>query len=312
MKILLATDASAHAEAAAWLLTRLPLPGAVDLTVLTVLERFAPLFSDETGLPDEDSRLLAQLGTVQEHDATELLGREASRFTTTGWAIHTIQREGHVAQEIVHAAEDIGCDLVVLGARGLGAVGRFFLGSVSDHVVQHAPCSVLVAHLPPAHEPTPRTAATPPSEDASLPVRLLVAYDGSPESWATVEALASWPLGERAQVTIVTVLPWLTIIRRDTFERLSSVSQEQRQAATAKLEATAAVLRRATPQVSVTLREAPKPAEAILELASELGADLIVLGHHGKSRIERFMMGSVATRVVREAPCAVLVMRSSP
>jgi len=48
-------------------------------------------------------------------------------------------------RRIVTAAEDCAADIIVIGARGLGGIGRLLLGSVSSYVVHHAPCSVLVA-----------------------------------------------------------------------------------------------------------------------------------------------------------------------
>jgi nucleotide-binding universal stress UspA family protein len=53
-----------------------------------------------------------------------------------------------------------------------------------------------------------------------------------------------------------------------------------------------------------------KPAEQILQLAHELGADLIMIGSHGKTGVERFVLGSVSERIVREAHCAVIVARA--
>jgi nucleotide-binding universal stress UspA family protein len=50
------------------------------------------------------------------------------------------------------------------------------------------------------------------------------------------------------------------------------------------------------------------PAEAIIQVAVEKHAQLIVIGTHGRSGLTRFLMGSVAERVLREAPCAVLVV----
>lgn len=52
-----------------------------------------------------------------------------------------------------------------------------------------------------------------------------------------------------------------------------------------------------------------KPAKEILDLAEELGADLILIGTHGRTGIERMAMGSTAEKVVREAGCPVLVVR---
>jgi len=52
-----------------------------------------------------------------------------------------------------------------------------------------------------------------------------------------------------------------------------------------------------------------KPAPEILSLAREIGADLIVLGNHGLTGIERMLLGSTSERVVREAGCSVEIVR---
>ena len=52
--------------------------------------------------------------------------------------------EGRVAPEIVGLAEEIGAGLIVMGSRGLGGIRRALMGSVSDSVVRHAHCPVLV------------------------------------------------------------------------------------------------------------------------------------------------------------------------
>jgi nucleotide-binding universal stress UspA family protein len=51
------------------------------------------------------------------------------------------------------------------------------------------------------------------------------------------------------------------------------------------------------------------PAQAIVQLASDLTADMVVVGTHGRHGIARFLLGSVAEEVVRKAPCPVLVVR---
>lgn len=55
-----------------------------------------------------------------------------------------IQAYGNPAEEIIGAAEERGADLVVVGQRGRSAIARFIEGSVTDRVVRHAPCDVLV------------------------------------------------------------------------------------------------------------------------------------------------------------------------
>ncbi len=61
-----------------------------------------------------------------------------------GVAVSFLVWEGDPGDMIVEAAEAERADIVIVGSHGRGAVGRFFLGSVSDHVVRHAPCPVLV------------------------------------------------------------------------------------------------------------------------------------------------------------------------
>ena len=61
--------------------------------------------------------------------------------------------------------------------------------------------------------------------------------------------------------------------------------------------------------LQVRLVEDVAAASGIVDSAKELGADLIVLGSHGRSGIARLMLGSVAARVVAESPIPVLVSR---
>ena len=65
--------------------------------------------------------------------------------------------EGDAGETIVEAAEAESADLIVVGTHERGAVGRLFLGSVSDHVVRHARCPVMVVRPAriPAQAPTP-------------------------------------------------------------------------------------------------------------------------------------------------------------
>lgn len=58
-----------------------------------------------------------------------------------------------------------------------------------------------------------------------------------------------------------------------------------------------------------TILEGTSPANRIVQYAQEQGIDLVVMGHKGRSAIERFLVGSVASKVVTYAPCSVLVVR---
>lgn len=73
-----------------------------------------------------------------------LLDRDAERLVKAGYAVNGMLKLGHPADEIIKMADRQKVDLLVAGAKGLGAIARFFLGSVSAKLVQHSTCSVLV------------------------------------------------------------------------------------------------------------------------------------------------------------------------
>ena len=78
-------------------------------------------------------------------DAGKTMVEECSaKLREAGYRVEEVPRIGNPADEILKVAESHEADLILTGAKGLGAVGRFFLGSVSTRVVQHASCSGLV------------------------------------------------------------------------------------------------------------------------------------------------------------------------
>lgn len=78
-------------------------------------------------------------------DALALLDRAAQRAREAGVeTIETHAREGDAADAILDVAEEHGCDLIVVGHRGMTGAKRFLLGSVPNKISHHAPCSVLI------------------------------------------------------------------------------------------------------------------------------------------------------------------------
>ncbi len=61
--------------------------------------------------------------------------------------------------------------------------------------------------------------------------------------------------------------------------------------------------------VNVVVQESPSPADAIVEYAEKNGIDLIVIGNKGAGAVERFLIGSVSSKVVSHAPCSVMVVK---
>jgi nucleotide-binding universal stress UspA family protein len=79
------------------------------------------------------------------HQAQEFLDREVEQVKGEGVAVadsHLLR--GRPDREIVHLSEELGAGLIVMGSRGLGGVRRALMGSVSDSVVRHAHCPVLI------------------------------------------------------------------------------------------------------------------------------------------------------------------------
>jgi nucleotide-binding universal stress UspA family protein len=134
--ILLATDGSTEAELARTTAIDLAESTNSELHVVTV----AP------GYPSYD--VLNPLVVEQLREQAEnILNDQAAKIEQEGGQVaekHLRIAERYRAQQIVRVAEDIGSGLIVMGSRGLGGVRRALMGSVSDSVVRHAHCPVLV------------------------------------------------------------------------------------------------------------------------------------------------------------------------
>ena len=87
-------------------------------------------------------------GEMDDQYVAEMQGRAISQagrvVDETDVPYQCRQVTGHPATQIVRIAEEEGCDLIVLGSRGLSGFKSFLLGSVSDHVTHHAHCPVLI------------------------------------------------------------------------------------------------------------------------------------------------------------------------
>src|SRR5215213_5531506 len=139
-KILLATDGSEEAELAA--LRAVDLADATDSELHVVHVGVVPIFlKSYPGTLGYERRLYEQIEEV----SRELLRKQTWRVKVTGGTVAGAHlRMGQVDLEIVALAEELQADLIVMGSRGLGGVRRALMGSVSDSVVRHAHCPVLV------------------------------------------------------------------------------------------------------------------------------------------------------------------------
>ena len=138
--VLLAVDGSADSLRAASFLAALPLDRGLRLRLLAVVEPPAFATGPEIGaLPPVDEVL-----RDWQAEAERSLKRVEADFKEKVAAVESRVVVGRPGEQIVTAANDPEVDLVVVGARGLGAFKRLLLGSVSEYVLHHAACPVLV------------------------------------------------------------------------------------------------------------------------------------------------------------------------
>ena len=146
-RILLATDGSPHAELAARKAVDLAESTKARLHVVAVGRTFpAAVYEVYTETGRQDLR----------REAQEVLDAQVKKIEEAGGtvAIAHLKLNESRDEAIVHLAEEIDADLIVIGSRGFGGLKRALLGNVADSVVRHAHCPVLVVR---------------PSEGTSLP-----------------------------------------------------------------------------------------------------------------------------------------------
>ena len=310
MKLLIGFDGSDCAKAAVQDLVLAGLPAAVDATIVSVADMLVKVPYEEYLPPAKDAQPPARLVATARVLAADAMG-EARRASLEGVdLVSTLFPNWDVRAEVVpdspywaliKHAEQTAADLIVVGSHGRGAVGRLFLGSVSQNVLAHAACSVRIAR-------TRERPATAP------PPRILLAIDGSRCSNVAVEAVAGreWPAGTEARV-VTAVDPQLSMAMAyhfayDAATPLGGPGDDAVSTAQHTADAVATRLRHAGLTVTAHV-ETADPKRLIVDEAARWCADCVFLGARGHSRLERFTLGSVSDAVAARANCTVEVVR---
>ncbi len=188
----------------------------------------------------------------------------------------TVRTGTEPMREIIDAAREQRADLIILRRRGKRSyLANLLLGEMVHAVITHAPCDVLIV---------PR--ASPLWSKA-----ILVATDGSPHSERAAAVAAAIAAHHGLPLTVV------------------SVGDAADSNAQTHVDIALAIARDAGAQVVGRAVGAGKPHEVILEAAAETGADLIVIGRRGLSRIERVLLGSTSERTAGAANSPVLIVQ---
>lgn len=148
MKILIATDGAKQSAAAIEMLKRFRLEPSDEIKIVTVVDMAVPMAVDIYGgyMPNT-----AEIEQSARENAEQILEDAANaikkHYEGTQLNLSTEVLFGSPESRIVEAAREFKADLVVVGSHGYSTWERLLLGSVSDAVVHHVPCSVLVVRV---------------------------------------------------------------------------------------------------------------------------------------------------------------------
>ena len=152
MRILLAMDDSPCSQAAMRNVLTQFRTQDTEIRVLSVVEPISVYIS-----ADAFPHFTPQVAEIEEErktQATDLVKQVAGKLREAGFKASETVDYGDAKTKIVDTATDWPADLIVLGSHGWKGLNRFLLGSVSDAVARHAPCSVEIVREPPVPDAT--------------------------------------------------------------------------------------------------------------------------------------------------------------
>jgi nucleotide-binding universal stress UspA family protein len=282
MNTLLAVDGSDHSIEAVHALKYLA--RAEQLTLLHALDVL------RSAIPTEMRRVDMEEHTAREQsmreDGERLLDRIQSLLPMHAGPSTKHLRIGSPAEVIVSMAKEQKADLIVMGARGLGPIKERLLGSVSHNLLSMAPCATLIVHGP-----------------VKAMKQILLPLQGPSDAEAAIRFLQLKPFHDAIEVTLLTVLP-STEPPGPGDAAAAEILKKQAD----YIEGVAERLRAIGYQAHGVAVHGT-PSAMILQEATALRSDLILMGTRGLQGITRFMQGSVSHAVLHKSPCPVLAFQ---
>jgi nucleotide-binding universal stress UspA family protein len=286
MNVLVATDGSKYGRWALNWVAQLPFVEQAKVMALHVLDIGAVRapFRLQPAMAGSERYIQEEIQRMETRAAMTIIDtkKQLAALKLKG----TVRKEhGAIAPVILNRAPKRDGFLVV-GSKGLDALDRFMLGSVSTNLIHHATCPVLVVKGKAA--PVRRITLATDGSDASAKALKFVRTKFQPDQ--------STGKGGRVpiQVSVIHVMPF------SNYQELKEVRELLEQSVRTLIQAGFTAEAVCLPG---------KPAEEIMKVAAKHHADLIVMGAQGLGAIARFLLGSVSTRVVQHATCSVLVVR---
>jgi len=247
--------------------------------------------------------------------ARERLRDVAKRLTGTRLGrghVQTVVTFGRPFQQIAKTAQARAVDLIILTTHGYTGLKHIQLGSTAERVVRYAPCPVLVvrakasssAGVQPA--PVTKTKATAARLDVQ---RILVPVDFSPRSAKALKY--AFPIARRfhASIVLLHIVQTNYFVTNEEYVAFDypALISEIRSSAKKELATLASSVSNWC-QVTTAMGTG-HPGNLIVETSSKMNIDLIIISTHGRTGIQRALLGSTAEFVVRHAHCPVLAVR---
>ena len=311
MKILIGYDGSECADSALDDLTHAGLPTTIEAIVMSVAEVWLPppppssyeivqMAAHAKGPMALERKYMAGSRAVKHADTLAAKAAVRIQANFPDWKVKHESVWGSPNWELFSKAKSWKADLIVVGSHGRSALGRFFLGSISQWLLNEAECSVRVARGM--------------LDEPDFPVRLIVGLDGSKNAELALQQVAArnWPAKSEVRVVVVNQPLEPTVV--GTFipavtETLNESMREEMKHARELAETAVKFLRAKGLHAQPWLMQG-NPKQALVEAAEEWRADCIFLGTTGlTSRVEKFMLGSVAAAVAARAHCSVEIVR---
>lgn len=252
------------------------------------------------GEPFEAAVQELSLDAVAE-ELDRLAGERLRQLDASAWAgeltvVRTTTRAVAAAPAILERAREAESDLIVMATHGRRGVQRLLIGSVTEEVLRGAPCPVLATHGN-RREP----------EDEGVYRTILAATDFSAAAEGAVAhavALADEYGAECHAVHVIQMIDYPGFYNPDRLNAALDVPRLRREAG----QRLRTLLPTAGADECAHVCEG-EAAPEILRLARRIDADLVVLGSHGLSGLDRILLGSTTERVLRSTDRDVLVVR---
>ncbi|MBX9689365.1 MAG: universal stress protein [Candidatus Obscuribacterales bacterium] len=303
MKIVAAIDGTKHSRIACDAILGVKWPEDTEIKLLTVLK------ADETVMPFAAINAAARSNKAADemlHAADSGLKQmETELQQLSGCHVYHEVAQGDAKSAIVETAKSWNADLIVMGSRGNKGMELFLLGSVSQGVLMQSPCPVIIVKS---------NSDTEKSLQKGFK-KILLAVDNSPYSQAAMGWIKSMRWDENSQFKIMTVVAPLSeaFVDEQNASRSSALMIEHDaiiDLAKSDLQVQSNDLSNkvGTGKVTFDVGEGD-PREVILQKAESWGADLIVMGSHGRTGLSKLLMGSVSQAVAVHSPCSVAIVR---